>query len=214
MHGDNAQSHEDAAENKAKRRCALATDDVKGAAGYEDRHYERKGGKSDVVGHGYRNDEGEHGDEVHRPYPASHCDRGRHQPHATRKSPGGRHAPAEVEGGVRREGGDKNGKSDEIRIVCSGNDHRDRPNFRTRDQSAPIHLLVYFNPIPGAIGSTEDTSYGIVRTEVHYSRCSGHLGTYSRKIMDAAHQLTVEQEPPRGVEALDNLGALTAWTLM
>jgi signal transduction histidine kinase len=53
-----------------------------------------------------------------------------------------------------------------------------------------------------------------VRTEVHYSRCSGHLGTYSRKIMDAAHQLTVEQEPPRGVEALDNLGALTAWTLM
>ena len=32
--------------------------------------------------------------------------------------------------------------------------------------------------------------------------------------MDAAHQLTVEQEPPRGVEALDNLGALTAWTLM
>ena len=32
--------------------------------------------------------------------------------------------------------------------------------------------------------------------------------------MDAALQLTVEQEPPRGVEALDNLGALTAWTLM
>ena len=36
--------------------------------------------------------------------------------------------PTEIEGGVRREGGDQNGQSDEIRIVCSGNDHRDRPN--------------------------------------------------------------------------------------
>jgi peptide-methionine (R)-S-oxide reductase len=34
----------------------------------------------------------------------------------------------------------------------------------------------FFNPIPGAIGSTEDTSYGMVRTEVHCSRCGGHLG--------------------------------------
>ena len=34
----------------------------------------------------------------------------------------------------------------------------------------------FFNPIPGAIGSSEDTSYGMVRTEVHCSRCGGHLG--------------------------------------
>jgi hypothetical protein len=63
--------------------------------------------------------------------------------------------PAEIEGGVRGHGGDQNGKSDEIRIVCSGNDHRDRPNLRTGDQWAthpPIRLQVYFNPIPGAIG--------------------------------------------------------------
>src|ERR1700694_1909893 len=131
MHGDNAKSHKDAAKNEAKRRCALATDDVKGAAGYEDRHYERKGGQSDLVGHRYRHDEGEHGDEVHRPYSASHSDRGRHQPHATRNSSGGRYAPAEIEGGVRRKGGDQNGQRDEIRIVCSGHDHRDRPNFGT-----------------------------------------------------------------------------------
>src|SRR5258707_4678665 len=86
MHGGNAKSHEDAAENEAKRRCALATDDVKAAAGYEDRHQKRKGGQSDVVGHRYRHNEGEHADEVHRPYSASHCDSSRYQPDATRKS--------------------------------------------------------------------------------------------------------------------------------
>src|ERR1700736_4157738 len=132
MHGGNAKSHKDPAENEAKRRCALATDDVKAAAGYENRHYERKGSQSDVIGHRYRHGEGEHGDEVHRPYPASHYDRGRHQPHATRKCPGGRHAPAKIKGGVRREGGDQNGKSDEIRIVRSGNDHQDPPNLDER----------------------------------------------------------------------------------
>ena len=34
----------------------------------------------------------------------------------------------------------------------------------------------FFNPIPGAIESTEDASYGMVRTEVHCARCGGHLG--------------------------------------
>src|SRR5436309_7384190 len=157
MHGDNAKSHEDAAENEAKRRGALATDDVKAAAGGEDRHHEGKDGQSDVVGHRYRHFEGEHGDEVHRPYAAAHWDRGSHQPHATRKSPGGPHAPAEIEGGVRREGGDENGQSNEIGIVCSGSDHRDRPSFRTPDQwvtRAPTQRRVYCNPIHGAIGST------------------------------------------------------------
>ncbi len=154
MHGGNAKSHEDAAaENEAKPRFALATDDVKAAAGHEYRHQERKGGQSDVVGHRSRHDEGEHGDEVHRPYSASHCDRGSHQPHATREPLGGPHMPTEIEGGVRREGGDQNGQSDEIRIVCSGNDHRDRPNFRTRDQRAtnpPAHLRSAAGNVIGA----------------------------------------------------------------
>jgi peptide-methionine (R)-S-oxide reductase len=34
----------------------------------------------------------------------------------------------------------------------------------------------FFNPLPGSIGSTEDSSYGMQRTEVHCSRCGGHLG--------------------------------------
>jgi hypothetical protein len=90
---------------------------------------------------------------VHRPYAAPHRDRGGHQPYATRKSPGRPDTPAEIEGGVRREGSDQNGQSNEIRIVCSGNDHRDRPDFRTRDQwtTYPRTLQVYSNPSPGAI---------------------------------------------------------------
>ena len=51
--------------------------------------------------------------------------------------------PAEIEGGVRREAGDQNGQSDEIRIVCAGNDHRDRLNLQNRDQretNPPAHL--------------------------------------------------------------------------
>jgi peptide-methionine (R)-S-oxide reductase len=34
----------------------------------------------------------------------------------------------------------------------------------------------FFSPLEGAIGTTVDRSYGMVRTEVHCSRCGGHLG--------------------------------------
>src|ERR1700704_5812210 len=67
------------------------------------------------------------------------------QPYATRESSARRHAPAEIEGGVRCKGGDQNGQRHEIWIIYSGNDHRDCPNFRTRDQRAtnpPTHLQI------------------------------------------------------------------------
>ena len=34
----------------------------------------------------------------------------------------------------------------------------------------------FFAPIEGAVGTTVDRSYGVTRTEVHCSRCGGHLG--------------------------------------
>ena len=32
------------------------------------------------------------------------------------------------------------------------------------------------DPVPGAVETTSDRSYGMVRTEVHCSRCGSHLG--------------------------------------
>jgi peptide-methionine (R)-S-oxide reductase len=34
----------------------------------------------------------------------------------------------------------------------------------------------FWAPLEKAIGTTTDTSFGVVRTEVHCSRCGGHLG--------------------------------------
>ena len=34
----------------------------------------------------------------------------------------------------------------------------------------------FFAPLPGAIGESTDSSFGMVRTEVHCSQCGGHLG--------------------------------------
>ncbi|MGJ0507195.1 MAG: peptide-methionine (R)-S-oxide reductase MsrB [Methylocystis sp.] len=34
----------------------------------------------------------------------------------------------------------------------------------------------FFDPLPGALGSRRDFSYGMSRTEAHCSRCGSHLG--------------------------------------
>ena len=34
----------------------------------------------------------------------------------------------------------------------------------------------FFAPVEGSIETTQDRAYGMVRTEVHCSRCGGHLG--------------------------------------
>src|SRR3984893_1818447 len=73
------------------------------------------------------------------------------------------HAPAKIKDGVRLEGGDQNGKSDEIRIVRSGNDHQDPPNLDERpvgDASvdAPGSVL---QSASRSHRLTEDSSYGM-----------------------------------------------------
>ncbi len=34
----------------------------------------------------------------------------------------------------------------------------------------------FFDPLPGALGTSRDFSYGMIRTEAHCSRCGSHLG--------------------------------------
>ncbi len=34
----------------------------------------------------------------------------------------------------------------------------------------------FYQPMPGAVGESTDRAYGMARTEVHCSRCGGHLG--------------------------------------
>jgi peptide-methionine (R)-S-oxide reductase len=34
----------------------------------------------------------------------------------------------------------------------------------------------FWEPLPNAVGTTSDASYGMTRTAVHCSRCGGHLG--------------------------------------
>ncbi|HLW90076.1 MAG TPA: peptide-methionine (R)-S-oxide reductase MsrB [Roseiarcus sp.] len=34
----------------------------------------------------------------------------------------------------------------------------------------------FWKPLDGAVGTTEDTSFGMTRTAVHCGRCGGHLG--------------------------------------
>ncbi|GAN53662.1 peptide-methionine (R)-S-oxide reductase MsrB [Tanticharoenia sakaeratensis] len=34
----------------------------------------------------------------------------------------------------------------------------------------------FWAPLPGAVGSTTDTAFGMVRTEIHCAKCHGHLG--------------------------------------
>lgn len=53
----------------------------------------------------------------------------------------------------------------------------DQPLFRSGDKfDSGTGWPSFFDPLPGALGTTVDNRYGMTRTEVHCSRCGSHLG--------------------------------------
>lgn len=53
----------------------------------------------------------------------------------------------------------------------------DQPLFRSGEKfESGTGWPSFFDPLPGALGTTTDNSYGMVRTEVHCSQCGSHLG--------------------------------------
>lgn len=53
----------------------------------------------------------------------------------------------------------------------------DQPLFRSGEKfESGTGWPSFFDPLPGALGTTRDRSWGMVRTEVHCSRCGSHLG--------------------------------------
>jgi peptide-methionine (R)-S-oxide reductase len=53
----------------------------------------------------------------------------------------------------------------------------DQPLFRSGEKfDSGTGWPSFFDPLPGALGTTKDRSYGMLRTEVHCSRCGSHLG--------------------------------------
>lgn len=53
----------------------------------------------------------------------------------------------------------------------------DQPLFRSGEKfDSGTGWPSFCNPLPGALGTTVDLSYGMVRTEVHCGRCGSHLG--------------------------------------
>ena len=59
-------------------------------------------------------------------------------------------------------------------FLCAG---CDQPLFvaRTKFESG-TGWPSFYDPVEGAVESTTDRSYGMVRTEVHCSQCGSHLG--------------------------------------
>jgi peptide-methionine (R)-S-oxide reductase len=59
-------------------------------------------------------------------------------------------------------------------FLCAG---CDQPLFETKLKFESGTGWPSFNdPVPGSVETTVDRSYGMVRTEVHCSRCGSHLG--------------------------------------
>ena len=56
-------------------------------------------------------------------------------------------------------------------------EHRNTLNFSSATKyESGSGWPSFYKPKPGAVGTTTDSSHFMTRTEVHCSRCAGHLG--------------------------------------
>ena len=59
-------------------------------------------------------------------------------------------------------------------FVCAG---CDQPLFVSKEKfESGTGWPSFTDPVPGSVESEEDASHGMMRTEVHCSRCGSHLG--------------------------------------
>jgi peptide-methionine (R)-S-oxide reductase len=59
-------------------------------------------------------------------------------------------------------------------FACAG---CDQPLFVSKEKfESRTGWPSFTDPVPGSVQTEEDRSYGMVRTEVHCSRCGSHLG--------------------------------------
>ena len=59
-------------------------------------------------------------------------------------------------------------------FACAGCDH---PLFSSETKfESGTGWPSFYRPMENAVGTTEDSTFGMVRTEVHCHRCGGHLG--------------------------------------
>lgn len=67
-----------------------------------------------------------------------------------------------------------NGEKRAGKFICAGCGH-DLFLSTTKYESG-TGWPSFFDPMPGAVGVSEDNSFFMTRTEVHCSQCGGHLG--------------------------------------
>jgi peptide-methionine (R)-S-oxide reductase len=81
---------------------------------------------------------------------------------------------------MRRHGTERAGSCSLLRekregtFACAG---CGQPVFRSGDKfESGTGWPSYSSPVEGSVATTEDRSYGMLRTEVHCARCGSHLG--------------------------------------
>src|SRR5258708_30209432 len=123
VHRDNADAHENTAEHEPERGRLAGGDHKKPDCGDPDCDDKGKKCQTKIITNGHRHKEGEHGDEVHRPNPASHGNCSRRKPSQPCPPLRDPDAAAEVKCGVGGKTRNRKRECDEVWIVGADNLH-------------------------------------------------------------------------------------------